>query len=71
MAQRTFLRELKLLYERYNIEIPFNRIIALNGNYDPPVMITDKTADEPENASGESEKIPEKADNDSSESSKE
>ena len=71
MAQRTFLRELKLLYERYNIEIPFNRIIALNGNYDPPVMITDKTADEPENTSGESEKMLEKADNDSSESSKE
>lgn len=54
-AHRTFLRELKLMFERYNIANPYNCIIAYNTEYEPPVMITDRADDEPENLSEEPE----------------
>ena len=47
-AYRVFQRELKLMFERYNIENPYNCIIAYNAAYDPPVMLTCKEDDTPE-----------------------
>ena len=49
-AYREFMRELKLMFERYNIEIPHDTIVAYNAKYEPPVMITDHADDEPENS---------------------
>ncbi len=53
-AYRVFLRELKLMFERYNIEIPYNTIVAYNARYASPVMIADNADDEPENSAEES-----------------
>ena len=52
-AHREFLRQLKLMFERYNIESPYDRIIAYDAKYDPPVMITDHADDEPESGAEE------------------
>ena len=49
-AYREFMRELKLMFERYNIEIPHDTIVAYNAKYEPPVMITDHADNEPENS---------------------
>ena len=55
-AYRAFLRELKLMFERYNIEIPYNCIVAYNAEYEPPVMILDGIDNESSNESEETEK---------------
>ncbi len=55
-AYRAFLRELKFMFERYNIEIPYNCIVAYNAEYEQPVMITDSTDNEPDNKSEEMKK---------------
>ena len=52
-AHREFMRQLKLMFERYNIESPYDRIIAYDAKYDPPVMITDHADDEPESGAEE------------------
>ena len=53
-ANRLFLRELKLMFERYHIEIPYNTVVALEGSYKRPVMITDHADDAPESQTEES-----------------